>query len=65
MLEKDFKLSKTEFVAYLRCPMLFYLKKELKEKSSTLPRIERSDYEPFLQEGMKISYRKLERILQG
>lgn len=53
MLENDFKLSKTEFVAYLQCPLLFYLTRELNKRSSSLPPISPSDYEPFLQNGME------------
>ncbi|MHA1364955.1 MAG: PD-(D/E)XK nuclease family protein [Candidatus Heimdallarchaeaceae archaeon] len=53
MLEKDFKLSKTEFIAYLKCPFLFYLTKELNLNSKSLPRIAFSDYESFLQEGIR------------
>jgi len=52
MLEMDFRLSKTEFVAYLKCPLLFYLTRELNKKSSSLPRIDPSDYEIFLQNGI-------------
>lgn len=53
MLEKDFTLNKTEFVAYLKCPFLFYLTRELYKKSNSLPRININDYESFLQNGIK------------
>ncbi len=53
MLEKDFKLNKTEFINYLKCPLLFYLTKELFTHSKSLPRINFSDYETFLQAGIE------------
>jgi len=53
VLENDFQLSKTEFVAYLQCPMLFYLTRELNKRFNSLPPISPSDYESFLQKGME------------
>jgi len=53
LLEKDFKLSKTEFVAYLKCPLLFYLTRELNKKTEALPPILLSDYELFLRKGIE------------
>jgi len=54
LFDKDFKLNKTEFINYLKCPFLFYLKKELFTHSkSSLPRINFSDYESFLQVGLE------------
>ncbi|MHA1761860.1 MAG: PD-(D/E)XK nuclease family protein [Candidatus Heimdallarchaeota archaeon] len=53
MLDKNFILNKTEFIAYLKCPFQFYLTKELNKFDKQSPRINYSDYEPFLQDGIK------------
>ncbi len=54
LLENDFNLSKTEFVAYLECPFQFYLLKELhKSKGQSKETIAYTDYEWFLQDGIK------------
>lgn len=53
LLEKNFILNKTEFIAYLKCPFQFYLIKELNIHTKQSPRIDFSDYEPFLQDGIK------------
>jgi len=53
LLKKNFILNKTEFIAYLKCPFLFYLTKELNKYSKKDPRINFSDYESFLQNGIR------------
>lgn len=53
MLEKDFILSKTEFVAYLKCPFQFYLLKELYKPTGHKRGNNYSDYEQFLFEGLQ------------
>ncbi|MGC9777623.1 MAG: PD-(D/E)XK nuclease family protein [Candidatus Heimdallarchaeota archaeon] len=52
MLEKEFVLSKTEFVAFLKCPFQFYLLKELYKPTNQKRRNNYSDYEQFLQDGL-------------
>ncbi len=54
LLEKDFVLSKTEFIAYLECPFQFYLLKELhKSKGQSKGTLDHTGYERFLQEGIE------------
>ncbi len=54
LLEKDFILNKTEFIAYLECPFQFYLIKELhKSQGQSKGTINYTDYEGFLQEGIE------------
>lgn len=53
LLEKDFILNKTEFVAYLECPFKFYLLKELQKSKGEGNEVDHSHYESFLREGIK------------
>ena len=52
LLEKNFNLSKTEFIAYLKCPFSFYLMKEISKPTEHNDRVSYSDYELFLQDGI-------------
>lgn len=54
LLKKDFILSKTEFVAYLKCPFQFYLMKEIhKSKGRRKESLNYIDYEWFLRDGIE------------
>jgi len=54
LLKKDFILSKTEFVAYLKCPFQFYLMKEMhKSKGRRKESLNYIDYEWFLRDGIE------------
>ncbi len=53
MLENDFILSKTGFIAYLECPFQFYLQKELQHHKGSGGNIDHSGYESFLQRGLE------------
>ena len=53
LLQKDFTLSKTEFIAYLTCPFQFYIMKDLNKQSGFSLRSNFSDYEPSLREGLE------------
>jgi len=70
LLESNFNLSKTEFIAYLQCPLKFYLLKELNKDIDKSKRKDYSDYEPNLVEGInkhlwyKTFYKKFGRKIQ-
>ena len=53
LLEEGFSLSKTEFIAYLKCPFSFYLLKDLSEENEFQGWRDYSDYEPSLESGLK------------
>jgi len=64
LLEKDFILSKTEFVSFLKCPFQFYLLKELQKEIDGIKRRDFSNYEQFLVDGIEKHY-WLERFYEN
>jgi len=56
MLDEILNISKTEFLAYLKCPFMFYLMKELSNEKKQYIKINYSDYESELKEGIEKHY---------
>ncbi len=53
LLKRSSNLSKTEFIAYIKCPFKFYLLKELNKQTEKSVRKDYSDYESNLAEGIE------------
>jgi len=53
LFERNLNLSKTEFIAYLKCPFKFHIIKDLNSQIDQSMKIDYFDYEPNLADGIK------------